>query len=167
MPLAPRSPRRLLTVAGTALATLVAGLAFVSPARASTVVTPGDFTGYGFDQCVAPTQSAMDAWLTSSPFWAVGIYISGDSRACTDQPNLTPTWIDTQLANGWRLLPITLGPQASCTTRERYLHQVRINPSPAGSYAAARSQGRAEAAKTIRAAQALVISSGSTLWYDI
>ncbi len=167
MPLAPRSPRRLLTVAGTALATLVAGLAFGSPARASTVVTPGDFTGYGFDQCVAPTQSAMDAWLTSSPFWAVGIYISGDSRACTQQPNLTPTWIDTQLANGWRLLPITLGPQAWCTTRERYLHQVRISPDPARRYGKARTQGRAEAVKTVTRAGELGIAPGSTLWYDI
>ncbi len=156
-----RSPRRPIsrtlartaTAALTGLATLAAGLVLAAPADAGNRVTPGSFTGYGFDQCTAPTQKAMDAWLTSSPYWAVGIYISGDSRACTSQPNLSPTWVGTQLANGWRLLPITLGPQASCTTRERYLHQVRINPSPAGSYAAARSQGRAEAAKTIGAAQ--------------
>src|SRR5689334_16499676 len=61
-----------------------------APARATNVVTPGDFTGYGFDQCLTPSQSAMDTWLTSSPFLAVGIYISGDSRACRNQPNLTP-----------------------------------------------------------------------------
>ena len=61
-------------------------------------MTPGSFTGYGFDQCTAPTQQAMDAWLTSSPYWAVGIYISGDSRGCPSQPNLTPTWVGTQLA---------------------------------------------------------------------
>ena len=60
------------------------------PARAANVATPGNFTGYGFDQCLAPTQKAMDAWLKSSPFLAVGIYISGDSRACRIQPNLTP-----------------------------------------------------------------------------
>ena len=29
-----------------------------SPARAANVATPGNFTGYGFDQCVAPTQKA-------------------------------------------------------------------------------------------------------------
>ena len=56
----------------------------------------------------------MNRWLESSPFLAVGIYISGDSRGCRSQPNLTPTWIGTQLHKGWRLLPITLGPQASC-----------------------------------------------------
>ncbi len=40
----------------------------------------------------------MNAWLDHSPFLAVGIYISGDSRACRSQPNLTPTWVSTQLA---------------------------------------------------------------------
>jgi peptidoglycan hydrolase-like protein with peptidoglycan-binding domain len=44
---------------------------------------------------------------------------------------------------------------------------VRIDPAPADSYAAARGQGRAEAAKTVGVAQSLGISAGSTLWYDI
>jgi hypothetical protein len=158
--------RRPLAVALTVLATSVSGLAAL-PAQAANIATPGNFTGYGFDQCTAPTQRAMDAWLTSSPFWAVGIYISGDSRGCPSQPNLTPTWVDTQLRNGWRLLPITLGPQASCTTRERYLKQVRISPDPANSYARAREQGRQEAVKTVGAARALGIAAGSTLWYDL
>jgi hypothetical protein len=159
------------TVALALAAALVAALGTVlvqmGPARASDVVTPGGFTGFGFDQCTAPTQQSMDVWLTRSPYWAVGIYISGDSRFCTSQPNLTPTWVDTQLSNGWRLLPITLGPQASCTTNARYLKQVRIDPRPADGYAAARAQGRNEADKTVAAAQALGIAAGSTLWYDI
>ncbi len=170
MLLHPRSPRRLATAVVslvTTAATVAAGLALAAPAHASNVATPGSFTGYGFDQCLAPTQSAMDAWLRSSPYWAVGIYISGDSRFCTSQPNLTPTWVDTQLRNGWRLLPITLGPQASCTTRERYLKQVRINPDPTKAYSKARAQGRAEATETVERAAGLGIASGSTLWYDI
>ena len=167
MLLRPRSPRRLATTLVAALATVASGLSLAPPAHASNVVTPGSFTGYGFDQCLAPTQSAMDAWLRSSPFWAVGIYISGDSRYCRSQPNLTPTWVDTQLENGWRLLPITLGPQARCTTRERYLKQVRINPDPTQSYSKARAQGRDEATETVQRASGLGISPGSTLWYDI
>jgi len=158
--------RSVLAVLAT-LASLAATLVVAAPADAGNRVTPGSFTGYGFDQCTAPTQRAMDAWLNASPYWAVGIYISGDSRGCLSQPNLTPTWVSTQLARGWRLLPITLGPQAWCTTRERYLHQVRINPSSSGSYATARRQGAAEASKTVAAAQRLGISAGSTLWYDI
>jgi peptidoglycan hydrolase-like protein with peptidoglycan-binding domain len=152
----------IVGLAGLAGLSLVAG-----PAVAANPVTPGSFTGYGFDQCTAPTQRAMDAWLTSSPYSAVGIYISGDSRGCTSQPNLSPAWVSTQLARGWRLLPITLGPQAWCTTRERYLRQVRISPRPAGGYSLAHAQGRAEADRTIAAALALGISRRSTKWYDL
>ena len=140
------------------------------PARADNVVTPGDFTGYGFDQCLAPTQDSMDRWLNYSPFWAVGIYISGDSRACRSQPHLTPAWVTRQLARGWRLLPITLGPQASCHPGfPRYRDDRKIDPTPgpAGNYAAARKQGVAEAGKTVAAATALGIVAGSTLWYDL
>ncbi|QIK75171.1 glycoside hydrolase domain-containing protein [Nocardioides piscis] len=138
------------------------------PDRRGNVVTPGDFTGYGFDQCLAPTQKAMDAWLNKSPFLAVGIYISGDSRACRQQPNLTPTWISTQLAKGWRLLPIALGPQASCLDRfPRYDDDFKISPRPGDAYATARAQGAVEADKNAADAAALGIAAGSTLWYDL
>jgi peptidoglycan hydrolase-like protein with peptidoglycan-binding domain len=171
MLLHPRSPRRLATALATTLvtlsATVLSGLGLAAPAHAANVATPGSFTGYGFDQCLAPTQSAMDTWLRSSPYWAVGIYISGDSRFCLSQPNLTPTWVDTQLRNGWRLLPITLGPQAWCTTRDRYLKQERINPDPTNAYSKARAQGSREATETVERAAALGIAAGSTLWYDI
>ncbi|HEX6248780.1 MAG TPA: glycoside hydrolase domain-containing protein [Nocardioidaceae bacterium] len=151
----------------TALVTTVAGLTVASPAQAANPPTPRNFSGYGFDQCVTPSQRAMDAWLTSSPYWAVGIYIAGDSRYCGDdqQTNLTPAWVSTQLANGWRLLPITVGPQASCSVR--YRDQVRISPKPADDYAAAREQGRVEARSTVRRAKRLGIVPGSTLWYDL
>jgi len=133
-------------------------------------VTPGDFRGYGFDQCMTPSQATMDTWLKASPFLAVGIYISGNSRGCRNQPNLDATWVRTQLANGWKLLPISLGPQASCNPRyPRYRDDPRINPAPGtdGTYSAARTQARAEAHKTSDAAAALGITTGSTLWYDL
>jgi hypothetical protein len=141
-----------------------------SPERATNVVTPGDFTGYGFDQCHAPDQKAMNTWLKTSPYLAVGIYISGDSRACRDQPNLTPRWIATQLRNGWRLLPITLGPQASCQPRfPRYDDDFKINPKPGRvqRYSLAKQQGMDEAVKAVRTATALGIAPASTLWYDL
>ena len=130
--------------------------------------TPRNFTGYGFDQCLAPTQNAMDAWLRSSPFWAVGIYISGKSRACRSQPNLTRAWVRTQLANRWRLIPITLGPQASCSTRfPRYGNDPTISADPSNNYGRARAMGRAEADDAASVASNLGIVPGSTLWYDL
>ena len=41
--------------------------------RAANVVTPGDFTGFGFDQCHAPDQKAMNAWLKASPVRWIGL----------------------------------------------------------------------------------------------
>jgi hypothetical protein len=156
---------------------VVTGLLMVlalAPAQADggtgNVATPGNLTGYGFDQCLAPEQWQMDRWLNNSPFLAVGIYISGDSRGCRSQPNLTPAWIASQLAKGWRLLPITMGPQASCSTHfPRYHDDKTIDPNPGkyGRYGPAKLQGRAEGAKTVTDAAALGISTGSTLWYDL
>lgn len=132
--------------------------------------TPGNFTGYGFDQCLAPTQAKMDTWMEHSPFLAVGIYISGNSRACRDQPNLTPTWVSRQLARGWRLLPITLGPQASCSSRYPK-YGARIDPTisadATSDYAKARAQGKLEAERAVAAAKAIGIVARSTLFYDL
>ena len=46
----------------------VAGVALAAPAQAENRVTPGNFTGYGFDQCLAPTQTTMNTWMEFSPF---------------------------------------------------------------------------------------------------
>jgi peptidoglycan hydrolase-like protein with peptidoglycan-binding domain len=161
-----RLARRLVDAAVAAL--VAVSVMTVPAAHAANPPTPRDFTGYGFDQCLAPTQSAMDAWLEHSPFWAVGIYISGESRACRNQPNLTPAWVGKQLENGWRLLPITLGPQASCSDRfPRYGTDETIDPSSGSNYADARGQGRREAVDAVSVARSLGIVEGSTLWYDL
>jgi hypothetical protein len=166
-------PRRLIAalvalvtgLPATTLAATTLGVATAAPAAAVNRVTPGNLTGYGFDQCEAPSQSAMDAWLTSSPFWAVGIYIAGGNRACKAQSNLTPTWVETQLRNGWRLLPINVGPQASCYTNPH--KKLRIRSDPANGYAAARRQANKVALETVAAAERLGIAPGSALWYDL
>ncbi len=136
----------------TGLVATLLGALPSAPAYAANPVTPGNFTGYGFDQCDAPSQSAMSTWIKKSPFRAAGIYISGNSRACRTQANLTPTWVKNQLAAGWHLMPITLGPQAACSTRyPRYGKNIdpTIIPTAANTYYAARSQGRAEARKAV------------------
>lgn len=163
--------------AAVAVTTAVAGTSLwqsqdgaINLVASTNPATPGNFTGYGFDQCLAPTQAKMDTWLDSSPFLSVGIYISGNSRACRDQPNLTPTWIASQLAKGWKLLPITLGPQSTCVGRyPRYGASIdpTISNSTTNNRAAARSQGTAEADKAVSVATGLGIVPGSTLYYDL
>ena len=161
--------RLTATLAGLALVLPLTALT-ASPAAAENPVTPGNFTGHGFDQCVAPTQRTMNRWLNNSPFLAVGIYISGDSRGCRNQPNLDARWISTQLRKGWRLLPIALGPQASChPSFPRYSDDFTISPRPGKGdrYPRARRQGRREATRNVSDAQGYGIAAGSTLWYDL
>jgi hypothetical protein len=90
-------------------------------ARASAIEAPpkrlatasaggGVFTGLGFDACATPSQKSMTAW-GESPYRAVGVYVGGVNRACS-QPNLTSTWVDAQTAAGWHLIPTYVGLQA-------------------------------------------------------
>src|SRR6266536_682413 len=57
--------------------------------------------GPGFDTCSAPAQTTMDAWISHSPYRAVGIYIGGADRACA-QPNLSADWVSHQANAVWR-----------------------------------------------------------------
>ena len=139
-------------------------------AETANPVTPGDFTGYGFDQCLAARADHDERLAATTRRSAPSASTSPGSRApAADQPNLTPTWVSTQLTKGWRLLPITLGPQASCQPRfPRYGDDLRSAPSRARPTATRRAeQGTAEAATSVAAAQALGIVPGSTLWYDL
>jgi peptidoglycan hydrolase-like protein with peptidoglycan-binding domain len=166
MPSLPRLRRTLAGVTIAALAATIGLTASTSTATTPNPITPGNMVGYGFDQCEAPSQYAMTRWLKYSPFRAVGIYISGSLRYCQAQTNLTPTWVRTQLATGWRLLPIHLGAQASCTTRDRY-QKNKISADPTNNYEKARAQGRYEAKVATAAAQRLGIVPKSTLYYDL
>lgn len=153
------------TAAPSGVTAAAPGASGVVPAR-TTRAMPGHFTGYAFDQCQAPSQAAMDAWWEHSPYAGIGIYVAGDNRYCKDQVHLDAAWVATQAARGWRLLPLTVGPQASCSTVERYADR-RISGDPAGGYAKARAQGRTEATTTVDAVRTLGIGARSILWYDL
>lgn len=129
-----------------------------STARASRGANvPGNYVGKGFDACTAPSDSLMDAWLASSPYRSVGVYIGGVSRACA-QPNLTAAWLSSQVTSGWHVIPTYVGMQAPCTN---YYHTMSYDP------ATARAQGRAEAADAADRAAAVGIAAPSTLYSDI
>ncbi|WP_381803840.1 glycoside hydrolase domain-containing protein [Streptomyces niveus] len=118
---------------------------------------PGSYLGKGFDACAAPSGAAMNAWQASSPYSAVGVYISGSFRACA-QPNLTASWVTAQTNNGWRLFPIDVGRQAPCTS-----YSLKISTDPA----TAKSQGVTAAAGAVTAASNLGIPAGSAIYSDI
>lgn len=118
---------------------------------------PGTYTGKGFDACTAPSQAAMNAWQASSPYSAVGVYISGSFRGCA-QPNLTASWVTSQTGNGWHLIPIDVGRQAPCTN-----YSLKMSTDPA----TAKAQGVTAAAGAITAASNLGIPAGSAVYSDI
>jgi len=41
--------------------------------------------------------------VPSSPYRTAGVYIGGANRGCS-QPNLTPSWVRKQVADGWGLI---------------------------------------------------------------
>lgn len=149
---------------------VVAGLAvsaLSAPAQAAAPEAPGDFTGHGFDTCVAPSQSTMNTWNLTSPFSAVGIYVSGNSRYCSDkdQPNLSKSWVQRNADNGWRFLPIHVGRQSPC---------FKNNPASrvqkkkmATDVATARSQAVGEAQETIAALTKYGFGPGSVSYLDL
>ena len=148
-------PARLARAFAGLLCVGVLSIAIPAHAAAATV-QPGAFTGYGFDACTAPSSAAMQAWL-ESPYRAVGIYFGGGNRACT-QPNLTAAWVSEQAASGWHLVPIYLGPQASCTTSNK---KILIDNSQAA------AQGRAAAEDAVVQARAIGLAAESVLIYDL
>jgi hypothetical protein len=164
-PIRPHRARAAVVVAAVVAfcATLLSGGAAVAAERRTS-----GFSGYAFDARCAPTQDQMDAWLAASPFWGAGVYIGGSMASCrptaTDpgQPHLDATWVARQRAAGWRLLPVWVGPQASCST-----YADRIDPAPVADYAAADARGRAEAAAAVARARELGLPARTTLWYDL
>lgn len=129
-----------------------------SPAAASLAgPAPGTYAGSGFDACAAPAPDTMAAWLVSSPYRAVGIYMGGVNRFCA-QPELTASWVSTQQAAGWHLVPIYLGRQPYCTTSKKIYRFTATN---------AAAWGRADAADAVVQARALGLADGSTVYNDI
>lgn len=67
----------------------------------------------GFDRCVLPSTSSMQAWWTSSPYWYYGLYLGGTNFTC-DPNSLTAGWIGKVDAQGWHFLPLWVGLQSQC-----------------------------------------------------
>ncbi|MGW0465685.1 DUF1906 domain-containing protein [Streptomyces sp. NPDC003027] len=116
------------------------------------------FLGRAFDTCEAPSLAVMEAWR-ASPYQAVGIYFGGRGRGCLTQRHLTPSWVASVHAMGWRLLPLFVGSQAPCVFAE-HKKDVPIGSTPW-------LQGTQEAGEAVKAARALGIGPSSPLYLDM
>ncbi|HEY5707952.1 MAG TPA: DUF1906 domain-containing protein [Solirubrobacterales bacterium] len=134
-----------------------AGASAVSPPVAEAPAASGEeYTGLGFDACAAPSSRAMAAW-EDSPYRAVGVYIGGLNRACS-QPNLTEEWVSEQVAEGWHLIPTYVGlqaPTSACTSC------AKLSPGLAS------AQGIAAALDAVADAQEIGMGPGSPIYFDM
>lgn len=134
-----------------------AGSSAIGPSTES-VTGSEDFTGLGFDACATPSSRAMAAWA-ASPYRAIGVYIGGVNRACS-QPNLTPTWVREQVGEGWHLIPTYVGLQAptsacgSCAALSSSTTQGKV-------------QGAEAARDAVADAEAAGMGPGSPLYFDM
>lgn len=115
------------------------------------------FTGLGFDACTAPSTAAMNAWLKSSPYQAIGVYIGGNNRGCS-QPNLTASWVSTHTDKGWHLIPTYVGLQAPTSACSSC---AKLNANQAT------AQGAAAAADAVVQAGNLGMGPGSPIYFDM
>ncbi len=163
------SPTRapVVGIVAGAIAALVASVLMPSAAHAADPKAPGDFTGFGFDACVAPSQKVMDAWNLHSPYSAVGIYISGNSRYCGDryQPNLSASWVAENASKGWRFIPIHVGYQSPCFRNNSGSRVQKKRMST--NVSTARSQAASDAAEGIAALRKYGFGSGDVHYLDL
>ena len=148
--------RRAILVDPNARADRAAASAAFPAPRAQVSAGGAVFTGLGFDACSAPSSKTMAAWA-DSPYRAIGVYIGGANRACS-QPNLTAAWVSAQVAAGWHLIPTYVGLQAptgSCSSCAEL------------SSSQATSQGTAAAVDAVNQASALAIGPGSPIYFDM
>jgi hypothetical protein len=114
------------------------------------------FTGLGFDACAAPSSSAMAAWA-KSPYRAIGVYIGGLNRGCS-QPNLTASWVSAQTAAGWHLIPTYVGLQAPTSACSSC---AKLSASQAS------AQGAEAAVDAVAQAGAVAMGGGSPIYFDM
>ncbi len=107
--------------------------------------------GTGFDTCDAPSTDDMAAW-GASPYMGIGVYFGGAERACA-QENLNASWVSTETAAGWHLLPLYIGLQV-------------VNDEVTTTSGAA-AQGKAAAEDAVTQASSLGIGQGAVLYYDM
>jgi hypothetical protein len=148
--------RRAIVIESRSGAASAAALPAVPRPYAGATASAAVFTGLGFDACTAPSARTMSAWK-SSPYRAIGVYIGGLNRACS-QPNLTSSWVASQTAGGWYLIPTYVGlqaPTSSCTSCAKL------------SASQATAQGTAAAVDAVEDAGAVAMGAGSPIYFDM
>lgn len=149
-------PRRAVRARAAMASRARAAAASRARAKPAASTSAAVFTGLGFDACTAPSSRSMAAW-GSSPYRAIGVYIGGGNRGCS-QPNLTAAWVSAQVAAGWHLIPTYVGLQAPTSACGSC---AKISPSQA------EAQGAAAALDAVEDAGAVGMGPGTPIYFDM
>ena len=115
---------------------------------------------YGFDTCAAPTIEDMEKWKTAGPFMDANVYLGGAAYACRHiQHNLDANWVTAVFAQGWRLIPTWVGPQAPCWPHGTIKFSTNL--------ALARDEGAAQAVAAVNGARSIGLGDGTPIYYDM
>jgi hypothetical protein len=150
--------RRLRHGAGlTALLLAVAAvppvvLGAAAPARASFGISQR----WGVDSCGINTTARATAFWNHTPYSNIGVYIGGVSAGC---PMNSASFVNALVAQGWQIMPLWVGPQASCSG---FAHRMSSNSDTAF------EQGKTEAHSSYLRLKSLGMSVDNTpVIYDL
>lgn len=92
------------------LAALVTPLVNASPASA---VLPGPVVeqGEAFDTASLPPTSDMTTWWSTTPYYAIGVYLGGENSGGTNPGH---AWLANVMTTGWDVWLLWVGPQSEC-----------------------------------------------------
>jgi len=130
------------------------------PAEASVPGTATSILGrVWFDACSAPSYGDMVQMWNNSPYYAIGIYIGGENRSCS-QSQLTYNWVSAVHDLGFDFVPIWVGPQAPCQADPR---NSKISSDPN----TAHNQGQDQAYAAMNTANTLGMTENTIIYYDM
>lgn len=93
--------------------TVLTGVAMV-PAAGTAQASSGISQRMGWDACAVGSTANAQAFWNNTPYWTMGLYLGGSSygTGCT---RWTSAQVSTLQSQGWKFLPLWVGPQAPCT----------------------------------------------------
>lgn len=107
--------RKSLRMCATGAACLAMSLAAVIVTTGNATASVFTATSLGFDACQAPTTAQLSTWFAKSPYYWIGVYYAGANRSCSNS-NVTTSWVNAVLTQGWDIEPIYVGLQDPCWT---------------------------------------------------
>jgi hypothetical protein len=111
---------------------------------------------WGVDSCGINTVAKAQAFWTHTPYSNIGVYIGGSAAAC---PMNSASFMTALVNMGWQIMPIWVGPQASCSS---FGSRMSSNPDTAF------QQGKTEAHASYLRLRSLGMSVDNTpVIYDL